>query len=191
MADKTRPHASSTYSESHNLRLQTWYSYPPIVFARQSKMKGLRIKAYEDKFHKQFRDISSDWLLKYDLYEDSDSQLLDHPQEYLDRGASIFLAHLKDEIVGTVSINPISRSVCEILKLGVVDTYKGFGIGEKLMRLCIETCQEKEVELITLETNSKLESAIRLYAKLGFVHVELIDSLYASADVKMELRLRR
>ena len=129
-------------------------------------------------------------MLKYDLYEESDGSLLDHPRAYLDRGASIFLAHLNDEIVGTVSINPISSSVCEILKLGVVDTYKGLGIGEKLMRLCIETCQEKEVELITLETNSKLESAIRLYQKLGFVRVELKDSLYASADVKMELRLR-
>ena len=152
-------------------------------------MKDLNIKAYEDKYHKQFRDISLDWLLKYDLYEEPDGSLLDHPREYLDRGASIFLAHFKNEIVGTVCVNPISGSECEILKLGVVDTYKGLGIGEKLMRLCIETCQEKEVKLITLETNSKLESAIRLYEKLGFVHVELKDSCYASADVKMELKL--
>ena len=152
-------------------------------------MKELQIKAYEDKYHKQFRDISLDWLLKYDLYEEPDGSLLDHPREYLDRGASILLAHFKDEIVGTVCVNPISGSACEILKLGVVDTYKGLGIGEKLMRLCIETCQEKEVKLITLETNSLLESAIRLYEKLGFVHVELKDSCYASADVKMELKL--
>ena len=152
-------------------------------------MKELQIKAYEDKYHKKFRDISLDWLLKYDLYEEPDGSLLDHPREYLDRGASIFLAHFKDEIVGTVSVNPISHSECEILKLGVVDTYKGLGIGEKLMRVCIETCQAKEVKLITLETNSKLESAIRLYEKLGFVHVELKDSCYAAADVKMELRL--
>jgi len=153
-------------------------------------MKELHIKAYEDKYHKQFRDISLDWLHKYDLYEEPDGSLLDHPREYLDRGASIFLAHLKGEIVGTVCINPISSSACEILKLGVVDTYKGLGIGEKLMRLCIETCQAKEVKLITLETNSLLESAIRLYEKLGFVHVELKDSCYVAADVKMELRLR-
>ena len=90
-------------------------------------------------------------------------------------GISVLLANNRVNSKST-GVHPISSSECEILKLGVVDTYKGLGIGEKLMRLCIETCQEKKVGLITLETNSLLESAIRLYEKLGFVHVELKDS---------------
>jgi putative acetyltransferase len=76
------------------------------------------------------------------------------------------------------------------MKLGVVDDYKGLGIGRKLMQLCIAICQEKKVKLITLETSSKLESAIKMYLKFGFVHVEITASCYESADVKMELKLK-
>jgi putative acetyltransferase len=76
------------------------------------------------------------------------------------------------------------------MKLGVIDGYKGLGIGRKLMQICIDICQKKEVKLITLDTSSKLQNAIKLYEKLGFVHVQITASYYESADVKMELKLR-
>jgi putative acetyltransferase len=149
----------------------------------------LQIKAYEDQYHDRFRDISLDWLKGNGLYEKLDSDILDHPRKYLDKGAFIFLAHFNDEIVGTVTINPTGDSVYEILKLGVVDGYKGLGIGQKLMQRCIDTCREKGAPSITLETNSKLQSARRLYERLGFVEIEIKDSCYATADTKMELKL--
>lgn len=152
-------------------------------------MQKLQIKAYEKQYHQQFKKISLDWLQKNDLYEETDADLLDNPQHYLDKGALIFLAHFNNEIVGTVSLNPLGDSVYEILKLGVVDGYKELGIGRKLMQLCIDICQEKGVKSITLETNSKLENAIRLYEKVGFVHIEMKDSYYETSNVKMELKL--
>jgi len=153
-------------------------------------MKEVQIKAYEHKYHQQFKDISLDWLHAHDLYEKADDALLDHPQKYLENGSFIFLAHYKDEIVGTVSLSPLEKNTFEIMKLGVIDGYKGLGIGRKLMQICIDVCIEKEVRLITLDTSSKLQNAIKLYEKLGFVHVEITDSYYESADVKMELKLR-
>jgi ribosomal protein S18 acetylase RimI-like enzyme len=153
-------------------------------------MKKLQIKKYEDKYHKQFKKISLDWLYAFNLYEKADDDLLDNPNKYLEKGSSIFLAHFNDEVIGTVSICPISTSVYEIMKLGVVDAYKGLGVGKKLMETCINLCIEKEIKLITLETSSKLKSAIKLYEKLGFIHVEIKDSYYESADVKMELKLK-
>jgi putative acetyltransferase len=153
-------------------------------------MKEVQIKAYEHKYHKQFKDISLDWLHSHDLYEKADDALLDHPQKYIDNGSFIFLAHYDDEIVGTVSLSPLEKNTFEIMKLGVIDGYKGLGIGRKLMQICIDICQKKEVKLITLDTSSKLQNAIKLYEKLGFVHVEVTASYYESADVKMELKLR-
>jgi|TARA_B110000971_G_C20035968_1_gene514169 ribosomal protein S18 acetylase RimI-like enzyme len=153
-------------------------------------MKEVQIKAYEHKYHKQFKDISLDWLHSHDLYEKADDALLDHPQKYIDNGSFIFLAHYDDEIVGTVSLSPLEKNTFEIMKLGVIDGYKGLGIGRKLMQICIDICQKKEVKLITLDTSSKLQNAIKLYEKLGFVHVEITASYYESADVKMELKLR-
>jgi ribosomal protein S18 acetylase RimI-like enzyme len=153
-------------------------------------MKEVQIKAYEHKYHKQFKDISLDWLHSHNLYEKADDALLDHPQKYIDNGSFIFLAHYDDEIVGTVSLSPLEKNTFEIMKLGVIDGYKGLGIGRKLMQICIDICQKKEVKLITLDTSSKLQNAIKLYEKLGFVHVEITASYYESADVKMELKLR-
>jgi ribosomal protein S18 acetylase RimI-like enzyme len=153
-------------------------------------MKELQIKAYEDAYHQQFKDISLDWLHAHDLYEKADDALLDHPQKYLENGSLIFLAHYNDQVVGTVTLCPLENTVFEIMKLGVIDGFKGLGIGRKLMQLCIDICVEKEVKIITLDTSSKLKKAIKLYKKLGFVSIEVTDSYYESADVKMELKLR-
>jgi putative acetyltransferase len=153
-------------------------------------MKAVKIKKYDAIYHRQFKEISLNWLQAYDLYETADDDLLDNPQKYLDKGGRIFLAHCNNEIVGTVSLIPVHSQVYEIMKLGVADDYKGLGIGRKLMQLCIAICQEKKVKLITLETSSKLESAIKMYLKFGFVHVEITASCYESADVKMELKLK-
>jgi putative acetyltransferase len=153
-------------------------------------MKEVQIKAYEDKFHQQFKDISLDWLHANGLYEKADDALLDHPKKYIENGSFIFLAHYNDESVGTVTLSPLENNTYEIMKLGVIDRYKGLGIGAKLMQLCIDICQNKEVKLITLATSSKLKKAIKLYEKLGFEHVAITDSYYESADVKMELKLK-
>jgi putative acetyltransferase len=153
-------------------------------------MKALEIKKYEAIYHQQFKEISLNWLQAYDLYETADDDLLDNPQKYLDKGGHIFLAHCNNEIVGTVSLIPVNNEEFEIMKLGVMDDYKGLGIGRKLMQLCIAICKEKKVKLITLETSSKLKSAIKMYFKFGFVDVEVTASCYESADVKMELKLK-
>ena len=153
-------------------------------------MKKLEIRNYEHKYHQQFKKISLDWLHKHHLYEKADDDLLDNPQKYLEKGSSIFLAHFDDQVVGTISLIPVNQNTYEILKLGVVDGFKGAGIGRKLMQICIDFCVRKKVKIITLESSSKLESALRLYEKLGFKHIEVVDAHFESADVKMELKLR-
>lgn len=153
-------------------------------------MKDLQIRKYEDRYHQQFKEISLYWLHKYNLYEKADDDLLNKPNEYIEKGSLIFLAHLNDKIVGTISLIPIDTYKYEILKLGVAEGHKGAGIGSKLMQVCIDICIEKKVKTITLESSSRLKSALKLYEKLGFKHIEVIDAHFESADVKMELKLR-
>jgi ribosomal protein S18 acetylase RimI-like enzyme len=153
-------------------------------------MKEVQIKAFEDKYHPQFREISLDWLQSNGLYEKADDDLLDNPQKYLEHGSFIFLAHYYDEIVGTVTLSPLENNTFEIMKLGVIAAYKRLGIGRKLLQTCMDICYKKEGKLITLETSSKLVNAIKLYEKFGFLHTEISASYYESAVVKMELKLR-
>ena len=154
-------------------------------------MKELQIKAFDDKYHQQFREISLDWLQSNGLYERADDDLLDNPQKYLENGSFIFLANYNDEIVGTVTLSPLENNTFEIMKLGVIDAYKRLGIGRKLLQICIDICHKKDVKLIILDTSSKLVNAIKLYEEFGFVSTEITGSYYESADVKMELKLRQ
>ena len=153
-------------------------------------MEKLVIKAYEDKYHQQFKEISLNWLHKHHLYEKADDDLLDNPKKYLDNGSFIFLAHYNHLVVGTISLIPVNKNTYEILKLGVVDGFKGLGIGRELMQICIDLCIEKNVKTITLESSSKLKSALQLYEKLGFKQIEVVATHFESADIKMELKLR-
>ena len=153
-------------------------------------MQDLEIIKYEDKYHKQFKNINLDWLIKFELYEEADNFLLDNPNVFINNGATILLARLEGGIIGTICLNPINKSSSEILKFAVIDGYKGFGIGKKLMQFCIDLGKQKKIETIILESSSKLKNALKMYKKFGFQHVEIKDTHFVTADIKMELKLK-
>mgnify|MGYP000333135290 CR=1 FL=1 len=153
-------------------------------------MSDLEIKKYDHKYHKQFKDINLHWLHKFELYEKADDALLEHPEVFIKNGATIFLAHLDQEIVGTICINPFNTTTAEILKFAVLEGYKGLGIGKKLLNYSIELCKQNKVETIVLESSSKLQNALKMYEKFGFQHLEIKDTHFVTADIKMELKLK-
>ncbi|MGK0414787.1 MAG: putative acetyltransferase [Polaribacter sp.] len=153
-------------------------------------MKDLEIIQFEDKYQKKFKNINLHWLNKFELYEKADDKLLDNPDLFIQNGATILLATVNNNIVGTICLNPINKTSYEILKFAVIDGYKGLGIGKKLMQICIDLCKQKGVERIILESSSKLQNALNLYEKFGFKHIEIKDTHFVTADIKMELKLR-
>lgn len=153
-------------------------------------MKDLKIIDYQNRFKQQFKSINLDWLVKFELYEKADDILLDNPNLFIEKGAKIYLAIIENEIVGTICLNPINKSSFEILKFAVIDKYKGLGIGKKLMQLCISFGKQQGAETIILESSSKLKRALKLYEYFGFKHLEVINTHFVTADIKMELKLR-
>lgn len=153
-------------------------------------MKELRIAPYEGQYQQEYKRLSMEWLEKFDLLEEADMPMLDHPQQViLDKGGSIFLAHYGNAVVGTISIIREGENNFEILKLGVNADYQGLGIGRKLMVHCLDLCKGLEGDTVILETNTKLVSAIALYKSLGFNEIPLTDLMFQTADCKMELDL--
>ena len=153
-------------------------------------MNNLEVINYENQYHKEFKEINLQWLHKFELYEKADDALLDNPEEFIKNGATILLAHLDDKIIGTICINPINKVTNEILKFAVLDGYKGLGIGKKLMNYCIDLCKQNKIETIILESSSKLQNALKMYEKYGFQHIEIKDTHFVTADIKMELKLK-
>jgi GNAT superfamily N-acetyltransferase len=74
--------------------------------------------------------------------------------------------------------------------MAVAATHQRRGIGELLGGACSAWAAGNGFESMFLETNSKLDGAIRLYERLGFRHASSPhQSEYARGDVHMELRI--
>lgn len=153
-------------------------------------MTNVELIPYEDKYQKEFKEINLHWLHKFKLYEKADDALLDSPENYINNGATIILAALNSKIVGTICLNPVDKTTKEILKFAVLEGHKGLGIGRMLMDYSIDICKRNKIESIILESSSKLKNALKMYEKYGFQHLEIKDTHFVTADIKMELKLR-
>lgn len=153
-------------------------------------MDRIDIIEYEDKYHKRFKEISYEWLVKYDLLEPEDEIILNSPRDQvLDKGGKIFLARCNGEIVGTSSIIKVDETTFELAKLGVSELYQRKGIAGKLVEKCIMASKEGSARNLILYTNHKLLSALKFYKQLGFTEMDLNENKYIVADIKMKLVL--
>ena len=149
---------------------------------------NIEIIEYNKKFHADFKRMNLDYLDKYNLTESHDMIILDNPEEIvIERGGFIWLAKAGDEIVGTVGIMPEGHGIFELIKMCVAESWRGKGISKLLMETCLQKVKELGGEKLFLFSNHQLQTALKLYTKYGFKNVEVTDSPFETADVKMEL----
>ncbi|HEX9509700.1 MAG TPA: GNAT family N-acetyltransferase [Puia sp.] len=155
----------------------------------------INIIEYEDQYAADFRRLNLEWLEKYDLLESHDLMILDDPRgNVLDRGGFIYLAlaspdphSAAGQVVGTVALIHEHDDVYELAKMSVDPAFQGRGISKLLIEQCLHKAREIGAGKLTLWSNSRLQTAIHLYTRYGFQHVPVVDSPFATADVKMEL----
>ena len=73
--------------------------------------------------------------------------------------------------------------------MSVAPEFRGKKFGDMLLEKCIAKAKEINATKIILYSNSNLQTAIRLYEKFGFKHVDVTDAPFETADIKMELAL--
>ena len=145
---------------------------------------------FSGEYADDFRDLNLEWLDKYNLTESHDLEVINHPKEaILDKGGHIFLAKEGDRIIGTAGIANEGDSVYELVKMTVTPEFRGKGISKMLIEKCLDKARELKARKIFLYSNSQLQTAISLYKKYGFVHVDASNSPLVTADVKMEMTL--
>jgi N-acetylglutamate synthase-like GNAT family acetyltransferase len=145
---------------------------------------------YSGEYAKDFRDLNLEWLDKYNLTESHDLEIINHPREtILDNGGYIFLAREGGRIIGTAGIANEGDSIYELVKMTVTPEFRGRGISRMLIEKCLDKARQLNAKKIFLYSNSQLQTAISLYKKYGFVHVDASNSPLLTADIKMELTL--
>ena len=146
---------------------------------------------FTDEHAKAFGDLNREWLKRYGLLESHDEEQIDNPRKYiLDGGGAIFLAKAAGEIVGSAALVKTGKGQYELAKMAVTDKWQGKGIGKQLIEKCLSAAKSLGAERITLFSNHQLQTAIKMYEKYGFHHVEVTGTPYETADVKMELLIK-
>jgi N-acetylglutamate synthase-like GNAT family acetyltransferase len=145
---------------------------------------------YEDKYIKDFQRLNLEWLEKFNLTESHDLEILNHPREnVIDRGGFLFLLLQDNIVIGTAGLFKINDTEYELIKMSVATEHRGKKFGDMLLEKCISKAKELKASKMILFSNSNLQTAIHLYEKFGFKHVEITDAPFETADIKMELYL--
>jgi ribosomal protein S18 acetylase RimI-like enzyme len=134
-----------------------------------------------------FESINKAWVTQYFSLEPFDLAQLENPEQtILAKGGEIIFAKIRERIAGTVALIPSEEGVWEMIKMGVSPEFQGKGAGELLGKQILEVARKKGATKVRLYTHTKLEAAIKLYHRLGFVSCELECGAYGRCNQKME-----
>jgi len=152
----------------------------------------IEIIPFDSRYSQHFYNLNIEWLKTYFYVEPYDEEVLSKPEEYIiNKGGFIFFAKLNETILGTVALMPTStKNVFELTKMAVSPKHRGYKIGQQLMQYCIEFAKQHQFKALMLYSNTKLENAIYIYRKYGFIEIPIEkNSPYKRSDIKMILEL--
>jgi len=152
----------------------------------------VKIIAYDPQYKEAFKALNEEWIKTFFTMEAGDYKLLDNPEEHIiNKGGYIVFALLNNEAVGTCALVKISDEPLrfELSKMAVSPKAQGKKIGYLVGQALVDKARELNAESVSLETNSVLVPAIKLYEKLGFKHMPISDSAYNRCDTQMLLEL--
>src|ERR1700712_1242665 len=140
-----------------------------------------------------FRELNEAWIARYFRLEEQDHiQLRDPEHNILRPGGQIVMAAVGEERIGCCALIFVRHGVFEVAKMAVSESYRGHGIGRKLLEYTIAQAKALGARTLELASNKKLANAVHLYESVGFRHLppERVEpSPYARANVFMELHL--
>jgi len=100
---------------------------------------------------------------------ETDADLRDIEAAYMQRGGFFdVLVSAEGEIVGTIGLYPVSKSICELRKMYLEESVRGQGHGRRLLEHALARAKQLGFKRIILETADVLEKAVALYERHGF-----------------------
>ena len=152
----------------------------------------INILNFKPQYSEYFYNLNIEWLKAYFYVEPYDEEVLRNPLKYIiEKGGHIFFAEINNEIIGTVALMPTQEVlVFELTKMAVLPKYRDLKIGQKLMQHCIDFSKNKNLNSLILYSNTKLENAIYVYRKYGFIEIPVENNCpYKRCNIKMKLKL--
>lgn len=154
-------------------------------------MPEIKFREFTAKDSEQFKALNIEWLKKYFEVEPIDERVLNNPRsEILDSGGFIFMAEIKDEVIGTFAFIKKGNQIFEFSKMAIDPKFRNKGYGNVMMQFAISFAKKYRWNKIILYSNTILKNSIHLYFKYGFIEVPMeADVIYSRGNIKMELDL--
>ncbi len=90
---------------------------------------------------------------------------------FQENGSFYQVAVAGDTIVGGGGIFPsegLPEGTCELVKMYLLPTARGIGLGKKMITACLEEARQLGYQQVYLETMPELKDALKTYEKFGF-----------------------
>lgn len=149
----------------------------------------MRVVDFEPRRREDFARLNIEWLERWFTVEAVDRQVLGDPETHIiaTGGRILFAVDDRDQVFGTVALQRHEDGQVELTKMAVEPGARGAGIGRKLMAAALDAFAEMGGRELFLETNTKLQPAIKLYESVGFRHQPTVrsGSHYGRANVYM------
>lgn len=153
-------------------------------------MNPIKIIDYRPEHQPYFDKFNRKWIQELFEMEPVDEWVLTNPSKaILETGGAILMAEYLGNIAGTVGLRKMDEHTFEFTKMAVDENFRRRGIAEALSYASFEKAKEMGAKKVILYSNTLNAAAIKLYEKLGFVHVPVENDVYERANVKMEIEL--
>lgn len=148
----------------------------------------MEIVAYQPCYKQDFIALNTAYVEKFFVMEQADRDILEHVDEWLDKGAMIYFAVEENQVLATCMAQPLGHAVWEICKLAADEQYQGRGAGQAVFQAAMQYAIRQGAEKLTLISNRILKPALHIYEKFGFQEVPLEKAYwgYDRADIQFE-----
>ena len=114
---------------------------------------------------------------------EEDLDITDISKYYMDNNGDFEVVEFRGNIIGSYGIYKINEETCELRKMYLKQNFQGLGLGNIMIENSIKMAKSLGYKRITLQTNSLLYKAIKLYKKYGFE--DLDEEVCSRCDIAM------
>ncbi|MBC8769805.1 GNAT family N-acetyltransferase [Arenibacter sp. BSSL-BM3] len=104
-------------------------------------------------------------------FQNFDQEMKGLPEMYNPKDGGLFIAYINEEAVGIAGLRRFNAEDCEVKRMYVKPNGRGLGIGQLLLKQCLDTARKLQYKSVKLDTADFMKSAIKLYTDHGFVEI--------------------
>lgn len=105
-------------------------------------------------------------------FQHIEEEMADLTKKYLPPEGRLLCSQVDGKIIGCIAYHRHNDERCEMKRLFVLDEYRKFHAGSRLIEEILKIAQNDGYKEMVLDTITPLQSAIHLYKKFGFVETE-------------------